>query len=168
MKTPWHTAWQASDIVVFHDDVEVDRFIAAQIERVIFVHRGTGSTLGNLAYALVELPDEHILLPAETGFAGRVHFERQSFWAEKRCVYWVPEHKAPLPVRLRPSLWFLRPSSPAYARLPRAQLTATLERWPLEGPQTWEQRKWKRITLNLPFSSCRAEETESLAKRRRA
>jgi hypothetical protein len=174
MSTPWHTAWQGPDVVVFRNDVEVDRFVAAQIERVIFVHRGMGDKSGDLLFAVVELPDEHILLPADTGFAGRVNFERLSFWAEKQCVYWVPEQKATLPTRLRRSLWLLRPGTPSYARLPRAELAARIEQWPLEGPQTWEQRKWMRIALGRPFAGLTpivtqpAELTEHPAPRRRA
>ena len=57
MKTPWHTAWQGSDVVVFRDDTEVDRFSAEQVQRVIFVHRGSGETPGDLSFAVVELPD---------------------------------------------------------------------------------------------------------------
>lgn len=152
MNTPWHTAWQGSDIVVFRNDVEMDRFPAAQIERVIFVHRGQGVKAGDLLFAVVELADECILLPSDTGFAGRVNFERLSFWADKQCVFWVPEHKAALPSRLRRGLWLLRPSAPAYTRVPRAELAASIEQWPLEGPQTWEQRKWMRIAMGRPFA----------------
>ncbi len=174
MSTPWHTAWQGPDVVVFRNDVEVDRFVAAQIERVIFVHRGMGDKPGDLLFAVVELPDEHILLPADTGFAGRVNFERLSFWAEKQCIYWVPEHKASLPTRLRRSLWLLRPGTPLYARLPRAELAPRIEQWPLEGPQTWEQRKWMRIAMGRPFAGLSpivtqpGELAEPAAPRRRA
>jgi hypothetical protein len=153
MKTPWHTAWQGPDLVVFRDDAEVDRFAADQIERVVMVHRGAGDTPGDLAFALVELPQEYILLPADTGFAGRVHFERLNFWADKQCIYWVPESKAPLPSRLKRGLWLLRSSSPAFARLPKGELTSVVERWPVVGPQTWEQRKWLRIARSRPFGS---------------
>lgn len=174
MSTPWNTAWQGPDLVVFRDEKEVDRFPAAQIERVIFVHRGNGDKPGDLQFALVELPDEHILLPAETGFAGRVNFERLSFWAERQCVYWVPEQKAALPSRLRRSVWLLRPGAPAYTRLPRSELASRVEQWPLEGPQTWEQRKWMRIALGRPFAGLNAivtqpgELVDQPAPRRRA
>jgi hypothetical protein len=30
-------------------------------------------------------------------------------------------------------------------RMPAAELAPQIERWPLEGPQSWEQRKWARI-----------------------
>jgi len=153
MKTPWHTAWQGADVVVFRDDVEVDRFTADQVERVIFVHRGTGETPGDLSFAVVELPEDTIIFPADTGFAGRVHFERTTFWEDKQCVFWVPESQAPLPSRLRRGLWLLRPGTPAYRRLPRTELASTLERWAVTGPQTWEQRKWLRIERSRPFGS---------------
>ncbi len=152
MSTPWHTTWQGPDIVVFHNDKEVDRFTASLVERIIFVHRGNGDTPGDLQYAVVELPEEIILLPAETGFAGRVNFERLSYWSERQCIYWVPESKAPLPGRLRRGLWLLRPSAPSYGRLPRSELASRIEQWPLVGPQTWEQRKWMRIAQSRPFA----------------
>ena len=152
MRTPWHTAWQGPDLVVFRDDKEVDRFAAEQIERVIFVYRGHGDTPGDLIYAVVELAGECVLLPAETGFAGRVNFERLSFWTEKQCIYWVSESKASLPSGLRRGVWLLRPGAPSYARVPRSELAGRIEQWPLEGPQTWEQRKWLRIARNRPFA----------------
>jgi len=173
MRTTWNTAWQGPDLVVFRDEAEVDRFPAALIERVIFVHRGNGDTPGDLLFALVELPEEYILLPAETGFAGRVNFERLSFWSEKQCVYWVAEAKASLPTRLRRSLWLLRPGAPSYTRMPRSELASRVEQWPLVGPQTWEQRKWMRIALSRPFAGMNGVPTQpgelvDSAPRRRA
>jgi len=67
-------------------------------------------------------------------------------------VYWVSEQHVALPGRLRGGRWFLRRQPPAYARLPRAELDPLLERWPLQGPQTWEQRKWERIQRSRPFA----------------
>lgn len=173
MRTTWNTAWQGPDLVVFRDEVEVDRFASSQIERVIFAHRGNGDTPGDLMFALVELPEEYILLPAETGFAGRVNFERLSFWSEKQCVYWVSESKASLPTRLRRGLWLLRPGAPSYARVPRSELASRIEQWPLMGPQTWEQRKWMRIALSRPFAGMNGVPTQpgelaDSAPRRRA
>ncbi len=168
MKTPWHTAWQGPDVVVFRDDVEVDRFTAAEAKRVIFVHSGAGDTPGDLAFAVVELPTEFILFPADTGFAGRVHFERVNFWEEKQCVFWVPESRAPLPGRLRRGLWLLGSSMPSYRRVPHADLAASIERWPLTGPQTWEQRKWERIAQSRPFGSSQPAALDALTNKRRA
>jgi hypothetical protein len=152
MKLQWRTAWQGQEIVVFREDEEVDRFDAAQIQRVIFVHQDSGDSPGDLVLAVVELPDEHLLLPADTGFAGRVNFERQAWWTERACVYWVNEAQATLPLRLRRGRWFLGFAGPMYARLPRGALAALVERWPVQGPQTWEQRKWRRIERNRPFA----------------
>lgn len=173
MRTPWHTVWQGSELVVFRDDAEVDRFLSTEIERVIFAYRGHGDTPGDLLYAIVELPEEYVLLPADTGFAGRVNFERLNFWAEKQCVYWVQDSKASLPARLRRSVWLLRPGAPSYTRVPRSELSGCVEQWPLEGPQTWEQRKWLRIARNRPFAGLNpvtqpGELSENPPSRRRA
>ena len=152
MKSSWHTAWQGMDIAVYRNDAEVDRLHAPDIERVVLVHHGSGDTPGDLVQAVVELGDSYLIFPADTGFAGRVHFERQAFWAERACVYWVNEARAPLPHRLRRGRWFLGLPHPVYRRVPRTELAALIERWPLQGPQTWEQRKWRRIERNRPFA----------------
>ena len=152
MKLQWRTAWQGQEIVVYREDEEIDRFDAGHIQRVLFVHRDSGDSPGDLVLALVELPEDYLLLPADTGFAGRVNFERQTYWSERACVYWVNEAQATLPLRLRRGRWFLGFSGPTYVRLPRAELAALIERWPLQGPQTWEQRKWRRIERNRPFA----------------
>lgn len=147
-----HTAWVGQDIVVYRDDEIIDRVHASDIERVVFIYDGEGETLGQWVCALVELADEHVIFPADTGFAGRVHFERQAFWTERDCVYWVSARHAVLPARHRHGVWFLRSSAPAYGRLPRTELAPLLEAWPLEGPQTWEQRKWQRIERSHPLA----------------
>jgi hypothetical protein len=152
MKTSWHTAWHGQDIVVYRDDVEVDRIASNQIERVILVHRDSGYTPNDLLYAVVELADEHLVFPADTGFAGRVNFERHAFWAERACTYWVNEARAQLPLKLRRGWWFLGHSQTVFARLPRTELAGLIDSWPVQGPQTWEQRKWYRIEANRPFA----------------
>src|ERR1700754_686564 len=100
MKSSWRTAWQGQDIVVFRNEAEVDRLHAPDIERVVLVHRGSGDSPGDLVQAVVEIGDSCLIFPADTGFAGRVNFERQVYWAERGCVYWVNESRAPLPLRL--------------------------------------------------------------------
>lgn len=145
MRTQLHTAWQGMDLVVLRDEQEIDRIPAAEIERVVLVCHGAGDTPGDLAYALVETASDAILLPADSGIAGRVHFERQALWAERNCIYWVSEAQASLPRPLRSGVWILRRVHPGYMRVPRPEVAAAVERWPLEGPQTWEQRKWDRI-----------------------
>lgn len=139
------TAWQGNDLLVLRDDKEVDRIPASDIRRVILVCKRSGDTPGDLSYALIETDEHHVLLPASSGIAGRVHFERQAFWAQHPCIYWVTEAQAPLPRRLRAGLWLLRRPRLSYARLPRSDIEPQLQNWPLEGPQTWEQRKWERI-----------------------
>jgi len=139
------TAWQGMDLVVTKNDREIDRLPAQTIQRVLLVCHGNGDTPGDLAFAVIETSDETLVLPAESGIAGRIHFERQSFWSERPCIYWVNASHAALPRRLRPGLWMLWRQRPGYMRLPRAELASTIEHWPLEGPQTWEQRKWERI-----------------------
>lgn len=153
MRTSWRTAWQGQEIVVYRDEAAVDRVDAQDIERVVFVHQGAGVSPGELLYAIVETSGEVLLFPDYTGFAGRVNFERQAFWAERGCVYWVAERHAALPARLRRGRWLLRGAGLAYARMPRSELAGLLEGWPLEGPQTWEQRKWRRIEDGRPFSN---------------
>ena len=151
MSANWNTAWLGQDIVVYRDAEIVDRIHAPDIERVVFVYANAGDTPGDLRYAVVELGEEHVIFPAETGFAGRVHFERQNFWQGRNCVYWASERRARLPGRLRGG-WLLRRSMPTYRRLPRVELAPVMEQWRLEGPQTWEQRKWQRIERSRPFA----------------
>jgi hypothetical protein len=168
MNLNWRTAWHGQDIVVYRDDAAIDHVHAPDIQRVILVYRNAGDTPGDLAFALVELPEEHVILPAETGFAGRVHFERLAFWAERSCVYWVSERDAVLPARYRPGLWLLRRTKLEYLRLPRAELAALVERWPLEGPQSWEERRERRVQRSLPFADLSLPPADYRPRRRRA
>lgn len=168
MKMNWRTAWQGEDIVVFRDEEIVDRIHGPDIERVVFVYRGGGESPGDPAFAVVEMADEHVIFPAETGFSGRVHFERQAFWSARACVYWVSERKATLPSRLRPGLWFIRRARASFVRLPRAELASLLAEWPLEGPQTWEERKERRIEMSRPFADLGIAALPYNVKQRRA
>ena len=145
MRTELHTAWQGMELIVSQNGQEIDRIGADDIQRVVLVCRGAGDTPGDLVFALIETPTDAIVLPADSGIAGRVHFERQSFWQSRNCIYWVSEQRASLPMRHRRGRWFLRRSTPRFLRLPRVELAPVIDQWPLEGPQTWEQRKWDRI-----------------------
>lgn len=153
MRNTWRTAWQGQDIVVYRDDDEIDRVNAQQILRIVFVHRDAGDSPGDLLYAVVELEEECLIFPDFTGFAGRVNFERQAYWAEKGCVFWASDTRASLPLRLRRGRWFLRAAGPDFARVPKIEIAPLVEKWPLHGPQTWEQRKWRRIENSRPFAS---------------
>ena len=141
------TRWDGSDLIVLRNEREVDRIPARDIHRVILVYQG-GDSPSDLRFAVVETTADHVLLPATSGIAGRVHFEHQRFWMQRPCVYWVEETKAPLPRRLLPGVWLLRGHVPGYVRLPHDELAGVIDAWPLEGPQTWEQRKWARIVRN--------------------
>jgi hypothetical protein len=90
MKPQLHTRWQAMELIVARDGHEVDRVAACDIERAIMVYRDRGDTPGDLAYAVLQTHEHDLLFPPESGIAGRVHFERQLFWSERRCVYWAP------------------------------------------------------------------------------
>lgn len=138
------TRWEGDDIVLRDRDVEIDRIGAAEIHRIILVNNRDDAP-SNLRYVVLETAADHVLLPAETGIAGPVHFERQAFWQQRGCVFWADAARASLPRHLQPGLWLLRRNRPGYMRLPVAELAPVIERWNLEGPQTWEQRKWARI-----------------------
>ena len=152
MKVLWHTKWQGQDIAVYRNEVEVDRINSQQIERVFLLHRGTGDTPGDVLQVVVELDDDCVLFGAATGFASRVNFERQPFWAERRCVHWIAHSRAPLPLRLRTGSGLFKLSSPPFARIAKAEMAAQISRWPIQGPQTWEERKRLRIERAQPFN----------------
>jgi len=160
----WRTAWHGQDIVVYRDDTEVDRVSAPRIERIVFVYSGSGESPGDLLHAVVQTAEHFLIFPAETGFAGRVNFERVDYWAERGCVYWVHQSQAPLPLRLRRGRWWLRMATPHYTRVARDELASLVEHWPLEGPQTWEQRKWRRIERSRPFTKAAKAESERRAR----
>ncbi len=143
-----NTRWEGADLLVLNQEKEIDRIPAREIHRVILVCRHGGDSPSDLRFAVVETTADHILLPAASGIAGRVHFERQSFWMQRPCVYWVDEARAPLPRRLLPGVWLLRRHEPGYVRLPHNELAAVVDAWPLDGPQSWEQRKWAQIVRN--------------------
>ena len=101
--------------------------------------------------SVVELDDGYALFEAQTGFAGRVNFERHAFWQEKACVYWVSAASAALPWRLRLGAWPGSSPARAYRRLERSELEGCVAHWALEGPETWEDRKKRRIDRSRPF-----------------
>ena len=141
------TRWEGADLLVLRNEQEFDRIRAGDIHRVILACRG-GDMPSDLRFAVIETIAEFIVLPPASGIAGRIHFERQKFWMSRSCVYWVDERRVSLPRHLLPGLWLLRRREPSYARLPHEELASVVEQWPLEGPQSWEQRKWAHIVRN--------------------
>ena len=156
--TTWRTLWQHNDIVVYRDEVEVDRLPAESIHRVYFVYRGLGNTPGDIAHSVVELAGDagYALFEPNTGFAGRVNFERH-----------VVLERAPL--RLLGRGAGRRPAlAAAPCRLARrvggpgvstcGQGRAGRQRRALassKGPQTWAERKNRRIERSRPFGYAR-------------
>ena len=149
---PLSTRWDRNDLLVLRHDETIDRVVAADIRRVILVCE-RGNTPGDLSFALFDTGAEHVILPAESGIAGRIHFERQAFWRERDCIWWTEAARAPLPRHLLPGVWLLRRHRPHYMRLPAAELAPHIESWPLDGPMTWEQRKWARIAASRSLPS---------------
>lgn len=141
------TRWEGDELLVLDGDHVIDRLGVHEIRRVILVCDGSDSP-SDLAFAVVETATDHLVFPPESGITGRVHFERQAFWAQRNCVYWARAARAPLPRQLLGGVWPLRRHKPGYQRLPGSELAAAIDSWPLEGPQTWEQRKWARIAAN--------------------
>ena len=155
MKTIWRTLWQQQSIVVYRDDIEVDRIEADDIERVYLVYRGHGDMPGDVDSSIVELRGDagYVLFEARAGFAGRVNFERQAFWKERGCVFWVPASGAAFTWRLRLGGWRGETAARACRRVARAELEGCAAGWKLEGPQIWEQRKQSKIERNRPFGA---------------
>jgi len=151
MKTTWRTLWQQQDIVVYRDDVEFDRIAASRIECVYLIYRGNGDSPGDIGVSVVELDDGYALFEAQTGFAGRVNFERQAFWKARECVYWVSAANASLPWRLRLGAWPGSSPARAYRRLDRTEIEGCVGGWRLEGPETWDGRKQRWIERRRPF-----------------
>lgn len=138
------TRWEGLDLVLRRNGETVDCISAADIQRVILVCHG-GDTPADLEFAVIETATDHVLLPSDSGIAGRVYFERQPYWTERCCIYWVTGQHRPLPRHLCPGIWLLRRHRPAFMRLPASELAPLIEQWPMQGPQTWEQRKWAQI-----------------------
>ena len=151
MKSTWRTLWQQQDIVVYRDEVEVDRLAAQRIECVYLVYRGTGDSPGDIGMSVVEFDDGYALFEAQTGFAGRVNFERHAFWRAKECVFWVSAASAALPWRLRLGTWSAVAPGRAYRRLERIELEGCIANWQLEGPETGGDRKKGRLARGRPF-----------------
>ena len=157
MKTSWRTLWQQQAIVVYRDEVEVDRIAAERIGRVFLLYRDAGDSPGDIDTSVVEFKNEaegFALFEARTGFAGRVNFERREFWQARACVHWVPAAGvAPLPWRLRLAGWRGDGAGRAYRHVDRAELEACLDRWLLQPAQTWEERKQSRLERSRPFGA---------------
>jgi hypothetical protein len=147
MKPVWRTCWQQRDIVVLCDEQEVDRVPGDRIASIHFLCRGDGWTPGDIEQVVIGLDDgAWVLAGAETGIAGRVNFERQAFWTERNCVRWIPGAKAALPMRLR-----LGSRAQPWRRLDAGTLADTVHAWQGIEPETWSERKRRKIGQSRPF-----------------
>jgi hypothetical protein len=48
--------------------------------------------------------------------------------------------------------------------MPRQDLVAAVDTWPLEGPQTWEERKRERTAKRRPFADLRPMEIQRVER----
>ena len=151
-QAPIKTCWRADEIVVTQGGQLIDRLRARRIDRVTLVHSGEGESPGEVRAALFQTAGRAVLLGAESGIAGRVLFERQAYWSQRRCIYWVAEHSVAWPSVFGASRWpFARPCLPQHCTLTPTAVATLLDRTVPSGPHTWEQRKQHRIQRRRPF-----------------
>ena len=125
---------------------------ASDIERVTLVHAGEGESPGEVRAALFEMAERAVLLGAASGIAGRVLFERQAYWAQRNCIYWVGERRVSWPSVLGEPRWpLMRPRVPMRRTLTPAAAASLIDRAEVTGPHTWDERKRHRIERRRPF-----------------
>jgi len=150
-ETNLRSSWQGDEIVITRGDELIDHLRADEIERVTLVHAAAGDSPGEVRAAVFELPDRVVLLGAESGIAGRVLFERQAYWSQRSCIYWVSERCVAWPEVHSESRWLFARTVPQHRELTAAAARALFERTDATGPHTWDQRKQIRIERRRPF-----------------
>jgi len=151
-QAPVRTCWRADEIVVTQGGELIDRLPAGEIERVTLVHAGEGESPGDVLAALFDMADRAVLLSAASGIAGRVLFERQAYWSQRDCIYWVDQRRVSWPSALGETRWpFGRPRVAQHRTLTPAAVASLLERAEVTGPHTWDERKRHRIERRRPF-----------------
>ena len=70
MRTNWRTAWQQQAIVVWRDEVEVDRLEADRIRKVVLVYEGSGDSPGDVIGALVRVLQRKPGIPGSGNLSG--------------------------------------------------------------------------------------------------
>ena len=154
MKTTWRTRWQQNDIVVYRDEVEVDRLPAERIARVYLVYRGRGDTPNDIAQTVVELAGDE-------GFArvrARDRLRRPRQFRAAAVLAGAPLHLLGGGAD-RVAALAASPAAPGAAKRTSAPFAASAATsspaassgWQREGPQTWEDRKRRRIERSRPF-----------------
>ena len=151
-QAPVETYWRADEIVVTQGDGPIDRLRASDIQRVTLVHTGEGESPGEVRAALFEMAERAVLLGAASGIAGRVLFERQAYWAQRNCIYWVGERRVSWSSVLGEPRWpLVRPRVPMRRTLTLAAAASLIDRAEVTGPHTWDERKRHRIERRRPF-----------------
>jgi hypothetical protein len=150
-ETQLRSSWQADEIVVTRGDELIDHLRADEIDRVTLVHADEGDSPGEVRAAIFELPDRVVLLGAASGIAGRVLFERQAYWSQRNCIYWVSERFVSCSEIQGESRWPFARQVPQHRQLTLAAARSLLERCDVTGPHTWDQRKLVRIERRRPF-----------------
>jgi hypothetical protein len=160
-ETNLRSSWQGDEIVITRGDELIDHLGADEIERVTLVHAATGDSPGEVRAAVFELPDRVVLLGAESGIAGRVLFERQAYWSQRNCIFWVSERCVAWPEIHGESRWLFARSVPQHRQLTAAAARALFERADATGPHTWDQRKQVRIERRRLFPGRMAVATQA-------
>lgn len=151
-QAPVGTCWWTDEIVVTQGGKLIDRLRAGDIERVTLVHAGDGESPGEVRAALFEMADRTVVLGAASGIAGRVLFERQAYWSQRNCIYWVGERRVAWPSVLGEPRWpLVRARVPQHRTLMPAAAASLFERAEVTGPHTWDERKRHRIERRRPF-----------------
>lgn len=144
--------WRGDEIVVSRGAECIDRLPASDIRRVTLIHHGAGESPGDVRAALFQTTERAVLLRATSGVAGSVLFERQAYWSQRNCIYWVGERCVAWRLALGGSRWSRGHSGlPEHCRLSPADAASLLERADVTGPHTWDQRKQYRIERRRPF-----------------
>jgi hypothetical protein len=153
MKTTWRTLWQHNDIVVYRDEVEVDRLPADAIERVYLVYRGqrqhaerhrrrrsSSSSATRASRCSSPRPASPGASTSSASRTGRSVVASTGSPRRSRCCR---GGCAPARGAVKPTTGLPAPAPRRARRLRRALQ--------LEGPQTWEDRKRRRIERSRPF-----------------
>jgi hypothetical protein len=145
------TSWQGDDIAVTRGDEMIDCLRAEDIERVTLVHIGAGESPIEVHSAIFELPGRVVVLGAQCGIAGRLLFERQAYWAQRHCIYWLSHRHVSWPAFDGAPRWAFARQAPPYQQLTPEQASAVYRRSDVTGPHTWDQRKQYRFRRERPF-----------------
>jgi hypothetical protein len=93
-----------------------------------------------------------------------VLFERQAYWSQRNCIYWVSERSVSWSEIQAESRWPFSRHLPQHRQLTPAAARSLLDASDVTGPHTWDQRKQHRIERRRPFPGRVADSTQSLGR----